>query len=62
MIQRTCGSCHRAGAVAPQYDAMGYSTVYNKVKPDFTGPNRMPKNGPYWSDEDVERIRLLSIQ
>ena len=62
LIERTCVACHGVGATYPQYDVMSYSTVYNKVKTDYTGFNRMPKNGPYWSDEQVERLRLLSVE
>lgn len=62
LIENSCSRCHQNGIAFPDYDGMSYNTVYNKVRRDYIGSNRMPKNGPYWSDDDVERLRLLMEQ
>ena len=57
-VSVSCAGCHGAGS----HGTWGLALIYNKVKVDFTGNNRMPKgeaNGGYWLDEDIEKLRVL---
>jgi hypothetical protein len=60
LIQSTCSGCHTAGGTAygrgRGYDQMGLSEVLGRV----TGrTGQVMPLGRAWSDEDIERLRLL---
>ena len=66
-IERDCAGCHTAGGTGSSrnlgWDNMSYQLVYYSVKDPWTASgSRMPMGGDYWSDEDIERIRLLYEQ
>ena len=64
LINRTCSRCHVAGGTGRGggrgWDQMGYAEVLGRVT--GTTGQLMPLGGPRWSDDDIERLRLLVEQ
>ena len=65
-IEMDCSGCHEAGGTGSSrrlgWDNMSYQLVYLSVKDPWTASgSRMPLQGEYWSNDDIERLRLLVV-
>ena len=57
-VSMSCAGCHGAGS----HSSWSLGLIYSKVRVDFSGRNRMPKNGAnggFWIAEDIEKLRVL---
>ena len=65
-IEMDCSGCHEAGGTGSSrrlgWNNMSYQLVYLSVKDPWTASgSRMSLQGDYWSEEDIERLRLLVV-